>query len=202
MRNQESGLILTMNTISKISLAVFLTINTQIYAQTGKSITPVLQAFIQEILQNRVASNYKDFSVKNCPKHKIDWSSIIFRREKQNLNYSFAKGCDIEGSVSPQVLQTFPIQFKLRHLDKFEQIKGEAKLAPTLSTKPLLRLDLTSTEISSPKEKIRFNAYYETEIDPLSKKVIGKHLGGKIFIEEINGKAIKEEFPLPAAQLK
>ncbi|MFY7992511.1 MAG: hypothetical protein ACOVP4_04385 [Bacteriovoracaceae bacterium] len=191
-----------MNAISRITLAVFLTINTSAYAQTAKNISPVLQAFIQEILQNRAASKYKDFSVKDCPKHKIDWTSIIFRREKPNLTYTFAKGCDIEGTVSPQVLQAFPIQFKMRHLDKFEQIKGEAKLAPTLSTKPLLRLDLTSTEISSNTEKIRFNAYYETEIDPLSKKVIGKHLGGKIFIEEVNGKAVQEEFPLPAAQLK
>lgn len=183
------------------SLAILLTLSPVAQA-AAKNISPVLQAFIQELLQNRKASDYKDFSVKNCPKHKIDWTSIIFRREKQNLTYKFAKGCDIDGTVAPQVLQDFPIDFQLRHLDDFQSIKGKAKLSPTIAAKPLLRLDLSETEISSPKDKIKFSAYYETEINPLSKDVIGKHLGGKIFIETINGKAVKEEFPLPAAQLK
>ena len=192
-----------MKTNSRIILSIIcaLTLSTAEAATT--KISPALQAIIQEILQNKTAEAYKNFSVKECPKHKIDWVKIILRREKQTLSYKFTPGCDIDGSVSPQVMQDFPIDFKLRNLDEFSAIKGNAKLAPTFgSSKPLLRLDLNSTEIIAPKEKIKFSAYYETEINPLSKNIIGKHLGGKIFIEEINGKKMKEEFPLPPAQSK
>lgn len=189
-----------MKTISRLSLAILISFSFSPAQANTKKVSPVLHAIIQEILQNRIASNYKNFSVKKCPKHKVDWTSVILKRQKQNLEYKFAVGCDIEGTIAPQVLSNFPVNFKIRNLDTFQTIKGEAKLAPTLATKPLLRLDLSSTTISSPTDKIVFSAYYETEIDPFSKEVIGKHLGGKIFIEEVNGKRLKEELTLPPAQ--
>ncbi len=179
-----------------------LLISPNIKAESVQKLSPVLSAFIQEVLNNRSNSAYKNFSVKACPKHKIDWSALIIKQQKQTLTYKFAKGCDIDGTITPQVLAAFPIQFKVRNLDQFDSIMGEAKLGPTLSMKPLLRLDLINTETKSPKEKIKFDAYYEAEIDPFSKTVIGKHLGGKILVKEINGKAVKEELNLPPAQSK
>ena len=188
---------------SRLLLLTFIFCNYSM-AQTTPvhKLSPVITAFIQEILDNRSASTYKNFSVKNCPKHKIDWPGIILRQQKQSLTYKFVKGCDIDGTISPQVLTNFPIEFKIRNLDTFHTIKGEAKLGPTLSMKPLLRLDLNQTEIRSIKDKIIFDAFYEAEIDPFSKQVIGKHLGGKIIVKELNGKKIKEELNLPPSQSK
>lgn len=186
-----------------IALAIlFLSLITNSAFANKAKLGPALQAVIQEILQNRKAGSYKNFSVKDCPKHKVDWVKIILKRQKQTLTYNFAKECDLDGTVEPQVLEKFPLNFRLRNLDEFNSIKGEAKLSPTIASRPLLRLDLANTEMSSPKENIKFRAYYEAEIDPFSSKVVGKHLGGKIFIEEINGKKINEEYPLPAAQSK
>jgi hypothetical protein len=133
----------------------------------------------------------QQFAVHGCEEHKIDWMEVLMLKKSVELTYSFAKDCDIQGTISPMVIRPFPAELKLRNLKNFEQLKSENKITATLEARPVLMMEIISGELSGKSEKVKFTADYQVRINPLKPKdSIEENLGGVIRISEINGQKV------------
>ena len=52
------------------------------------------------------------FRVDACEKKKIDWMGVLMMRQSAELKFKFKEGCDIEGTIIPKILQSFPAGFR------------------------------------------------------------------------------------------
>lgn len=59
-----------------------------------------------------------------------------------------------------------------------------------LESKPILNIAMRSGILSGNKNNVKFEADYQVQINPMSKKAIDKNLGGELRISEINGKKV------------
>lgn len=135
------------------------------------------------------------FRVDACPKEKINWMNVLMMKEKATLNYKFQEGCDIEGTIEPKVFQSFPVSLKLRNIQNYNQVNTQNKVTAQIDSKPILNLEMREGFLIGPKSKVRFEADYKVQIDPMNPKKVDKNLGGELRISEINGKkvSIKEK---------
>lgn len=135
------------------------------------------------------------FRVDGCEKKKIDWMNVLMMREKAELNFKFKEGCDIEGTINPKILQTFPANLNLRNIQSYSRIETFNKVTANLEQKPILNLEMREGTLSGKLSIVKFEADYSVQINPMQDKVIQKNLGGEIRISEINGKrvSIKEK---------
>lgn len=135
------------------------------------------------------------FRVDGCEKKKIDWMGVLMMRESAELNFKFKEGCDIEGTIVPKVLQTFPANLNLRNIQSYSKIETMNKVTANLETKPILNLEMREGILSGKQSKVKFEADYSVQINPVEDRVVQKNLGGEIRISEINGKkvSIKEK---------
>lgn len=148
---------------------------------------------------HKPSKELKDFRVDKCEKHKINWMKVMLMQEKALLKFTFKDGCDIEGTIEPKVFQDFPAKLKLRHLENYDSIQSINKITAGLETKPILFLNMTSGVLSGAKAKVKFEADYQVQIDPMnSKKPVANNQGGEIRISEVNGQAtnIKEKIKI------
>lgn len=135
------------------------------------------------------------FRVDNCEKHKIDWMNVLLRKEEAKITFTFKEGCDIEGTIEPRVLESFPANLNLRNLQKYNRVETMNKVTANLETKPILNLEMRDGILKGPKSVVKFEADYGVRINPVGGKTVSENLGGELRILEINGKkvAIKEK---------
>lgn len=69
------------------------------------------------------------------------------------------------------------------------------KVTANLETKPILNLEMREGILSGKASRVKFEADYSVQINPVEDNVVQKNLGGEIRISEINGKkvSIKEK---------
>jgi hypothetical protein len=135
------------------------------------------------------------FRVDACEKKKIDWMGILMMHESAELNFKFKEGCDIEGTIVPKILQSFPATLNLRNIQSYSKIETMNKVTANLEAKPILNLEMREGVLSGKVSRVKFEADYSVQINPVENKVVQKNLGGEIRISEINGKkvSIKEK---------
>lgn len=131
------------------------------------------------------------FRVDTCEKHKINWGDVLMMRKSVSLDYSFKTGCDIQGSIVPKVLQSFPAELKLRNLDNYDKIQSQNKITAGLEAKPLLFLEMRSGVLSGKKGKVKFEADYQVRINAFKpNSPLEQNKGGEIRINEIYGQKV------------
>lgn len=167
--------------------------------------TPVrksLMALIDPIVRKSAPTSGKpasEFSLRNCEKHKVNWANVLLMKETASLRYTFAQGCDIEGVIQPAILQSFPVQLKIKNLEDFNRLKADNRITASFEEKPVLNLAVRSARLISKKGEIKFEADYAVKIDLTKQKdIIHEDLGGELRILEIDGKPVllKEKFKL------
>jgi hypothetical protein len=166
--------------------------------------TPIADAkkSIQSLIQPLMASNSnkrpsgtEKFRIDGCDQKKIDWMGILFMKESATLTYKFGPGCDIEGTITPKLFQSFPAKLKLRNIKSYSNLVTLNKITANLQAKPILNLEMTQGQLTGLKESLKFEADYSVQINPTAKNPVERNLGGELRILEINGKKsmIKEK---------
>lgn len=155
-------------------------------------------SLIQPLMAGNSSSRPKgteDFRVDGCEKKKINWMDVLFMRDTATLNFKFKEGCDLQGSITPKVLQPFPANLDLRNLRSYSRIETQNTVTANLETKPILNLEMREGVLSGKTDVVKFEADYRVRISPAEKKTVTENLGGELRISEINGKkvAIKEK---------
>jgi hypothetical protein len=157
-----------------------------------------IQSLIRPLLagsSKKVTKSDQEFRIDGCDQKKIDWMGVILMRETATLNYKFKKYCDIEGTITPKVFQSFPVKLKLRNIKSYSQVESQNKITANLEQKPILNLEMEEGLLSGKDAKVKFTATYKVQINPVADDTIEKNLGGELRIIEINGKKtnIKEK---------
>lgn len=128
------------------------------------------------------------FRVDGCEKYNVPWMDVLMLKSSFAMNFAFKEGCDIQGVVTPKVFQPFPASLKLRNISSFHQMDTQNKLNSTFESKPVLNLEMRDGKLTGKKGKVRFEADYEVQLNPMNKaNPIEKNLGGIIRITEIYG---------------
>lgn len=159
-----------------------------------RSIEALIQPLMAGTSKKRPTGTEK-FRVDKCEKHKINWMNVLLQKEEARMKFTFAPGCDIDGTIQPKVLQEFPANLDLRNLRSFKRVETINKVTANLETKPILNLEMRKGTLSGAKSKVLFEADYSVRINPVGDKTISENLGGELRISEINGKkvSIKEK---------
>ena len=129
------------------------------------------------------------FRVDTCEKEKINWMDVLFMRKEATLTYTFKEGCDIQGTITPKVFQPFPAKLALRHIDSYQEVQGQNRIMAQLESKPILNLEIREGLLTG-KHKVKFEADYKVQINPMEKNPVEKNLGGVLRILELNGKKV------------
>lgn len=165
-----------------------------VYAQgeiedAKRSVKSLIAPLMAGTRQHRPKGTEK-FRVDGCEKKKIDWMGILLMRSSATLDFKFKEGCDIEGTIKPKVLQTFPADLNLRNIESYSKIQTINKVTANLESKPILNLEMREGVLSGATSKVKFEADYKVQINPVEDKVVQKNLGGELRISEINGKKV------------
>ena len=151
-----------------------------------QSIKALIQPLIGQNATKRPKGTEK-FSVEGCDKKKINWMNVLLMRETATLDFKFKKDCDIQGSITPRVLKPFPAKLDLRDLQSYSRVETMNTITADLQEKPVLNLEMRDGTLSG-KHKVKFEADYKVQINPIAKNPVEKNLGGELRILEINGK--------------
>lgn len=155
-------------------------------------------ALIQPLMAGNSSARPKgteDFRVDQCEKKKINWMDVLLMKETAKLDFTFKEGCDIQGSITPKVLQPFAANLDIRNLRSYSRIETQNTVTANLETKPIMNLEMRDGVLSGKKDVVKFEADYRVRISPMEKKTVTENLGGELRISEINGKkvSIKEK---------
>ena len=151
-----------------------------------QSIKALIQPLIGQTATKRPKGSEK-FSVEGCDKKKINWMNVLLMRDTATLDFKFKKNCDIQGSITPRVLKPFPANLDLRNLQSYSRVETVNTITAELLDKPILNLEMREGTLSG-KHKVKFEADYKVQINPVAKNPVEKNLGGELRILEINGK--------------
>ncbi len=132
----------------------------------------------------------EDFRVDGCEKKKINWMDVLMMRETAKLDFKFKEGCDIQGSITPKVLQPFPANLDIRNIRSYSKVATQNTVTANLETRPILNLEMREGLLSGKKDIVKFEADYRVRISPMEKKTVTENLGGELRISEINGKKV------------
>lgn len=137
----------------------------------------------------------KGFRIDKCEKKNINWFNVMTMKEEVTMEFKFSPGCDIQGSLKPKIFAPFPARLDLRNIKSFSKMTSENRITATFENSPILNLEITAGELVGDKTKVKFDADYKLQINPLNPTGIEKNLGGELRIKEINGKkvSIKEK---------
>lgn len=155
-------------------------------------------ALIQPLMAGNATKRPKgteNFRVDQCEKKKINWMDVLLMRETAKLDFKFKEGCDIQGSITPKVLQPFAANLDLRNVRSYSRVETQNTVTANLETKPILNLEMRDGVLSGKKDVVKFEADYRVRISPMENKTVSENLGGELRIHEINGKkvSIKEK---------
>ncbi len=158
-----------------------------------KSIRELIRPLIGQNSTKRPAGTEK-FRIDQCEKKKIDWMDVLLMKETVTMNYKFKPGCDIQGSVTPKVFVPFSTELDIRNIQSYSHVKVTNKITANLQSKPILNLEMREGVLSG-KNKVKFEADYQVQINPTATNPVEKNLGGELRIFEVNGKKtnIKEK---------
>lgn len=157
---------------------------------------------IQELIRPLMAGSSKGrpkgtekFRVDGCEKTPIKWMDVLMMKSDASLTYKFKEGCDIQGTIKPKILQTFPAALELRNIQSYNKVESQNKVTANLDTKPILNLEMRDGRLSGKSAHVKFEADYQVQINPMTKNPVERNLGGELRITEINGKKtlIKEK---------
>jgi hypothetical protein len=159
-----------------------------------RSVIALIQPLMAGNSKNRPKGT-EDFRVDGCEKKKINWMDVLLMKETAKLDFKFKEGCDIQGSITPKVLQPFPANLDLRNLRSYSKLATQNTVTANLETKPIMNLEMRDGVLSGKKDVVKFEADYRVRISPMEKKTVTENLGGELRISEINGKkvSIKEK---------
>lgn len=134
------------------------------------------------------------FRVDACPQEKINWMDVLLQKKEVTLHYAFKEGCDIQGTITPKLFEVFPASLQLRNIPSYSKIETKNRVTANLEAKPILNLAMREGSLLG-KHKIKFEADYRVQLNPLSENLLEKNLGGELRITEINGKktSLKEK---------
>jgi hypothetical protein len=172
---------------------------TPLEASEVEDVRQSLKALLNSILQKSnkrptqaaAKSLLKEFSVENCENQKINWMDVILMKESATLTYTFRQGCDVEGTIRPAILKTFPTDLKLKNLQSFTRLQSENRINYSIESMPVMNLEIRSATLSSKRGKILFEADYGVRINPLkNENPVEENLGGQVWITEIFGKKV------------
>jgi hypothetical protein len=157
-----------------------------------------ITALIQPLIGNKIKQAPKgteNFRVDGCNKNTFNWIDVLLMKETIKLEFTFKDGCDIEGQITPKIMQPFTALLNLRNLESYSRIETQNKVSANLETKPILNLEMRKGVLSGKKNIVKFEADYRVRISPIEQKTVTENLGGELRIHEINGKkvSIKEK---------
>lgn len=155
------------------------------------SIKALLAPLLSEQLGRSKPNSAQKFRLDECQKHKINWGEVMLMQKEVSLDYSFKEGCDISGQIRPKLISHFPATLQVRNLSHYYKIESSNTVRPSLEKNPILLFEIRSGVLSGKKGSVKFEADYETNINPLdSKNPLNSTKGGEIRISEIHGKRV------------
>ncbi len=125
-----------------------------------------------------------------CEKHKIDWSSLILQQRPTTMEYTFREGCDIQGKITPQVFRSFPIDLKIKGLQRFDRIQATGTMSAELEARPVFKLQIREGILSGKNSRALFETDYAARPQVREGSTEMENLGGELRIREINGKSV------------
>ncbi len=125
-----------------------------------------------------------------CEKHKIDWASLIFQQRPTTIEFSFREGCDIQGKIIPQIFRPFPIDLRLKGLQRFDRIQATATMSAELEARPVFKLQIREGLLSGKNSRALFESDYAVRPQVRDSGTEMENLGGELRVREINGKKI------------
>lgn len=155
-------------------------------------------ALIKSLIKTKTVSKEIKFVVGKCDINKSKWAMLLLSKQSFKESIKFKKDCDAQGDFTANIETPFPVSLKLRNLKTFTDIKFNFLINLLYSPTPMIKIKMDQGHLSGKLDKIEFTANYSVEIDPLSKEIVKKDLGGIIFIKSINGKVINKSFPFKA----
>lgn len=160
---------------------------TQEIEEAKRSIKTLIQPLLPGAKRTKPAS-LKNFNINGCEKFAINWRDVLMMRTSVVLQYKFKEGCDIEGAITPKLLQPFPVALTIRNLPPYTKLETENKITASLETKPIMNLEMRKGILTGQKGAVKFEADYQIQINPISDtEPVEKDLGGEIRITEIYG---------------
>lgn len=155
--------------------------------EAKQSIKALIRPLVPGTAKERPKGTEK-FRVDACEKHKINWMDVLMMKKSVTLEFAFKPGCDIQGSITPKVLRPFPAVLKLRNLASYQKVESQNKITASLQSRPIMNLEMREGILFGHKGKVKFEADYSVQIDPLKpKSPVHRNLGGELRITEING---------------
>ena len=151
---------------------------------------------LEALLPFQKSTSTDGFSVEKCKIDKSKWMLLLVTKEPFTEKISFTQNCHIEGEYTAKMAIPFPVNFKLQKIDNFHQVKFNFLIQLLYDPIPLLKIEMQNGHLIGNKDNITFEVDYAAEIDPFSKEFIKKDKGGTITIKSINGKKVKEKFPI------
>lgn len=163
--------------------------NTKEIEEAKKSIKTLIQPLISGTRSQ--VSNVSGFRLDACDKHKINWADVILMRRSVTLSYKFKTGCDIQGNITPKVLQIFPAELQVQNLGPYKKVETENKITASLEMKPVMMIEMRKGKLSGNKGEVKFEADYQIQINPIADDgPMEKDLGGELRITEIFGSKV------------
>lgn len=170
-------------------LGTLILFTTLVWAEPNK-ITEDVKKLFAILLPGTSHHNQGQFKLDECPDYQIEWLQLALLKKSFTANYKFKPGCDIEGSFSPLMDQSFVVNLKIRNIADFETLKMNSllKIIPE-ENKLKLSVSALPSEVQSPKNSVKFSGDYAISVTPLDFENY-ENLGGEIQILEINKKKI------------
>lgn len=158
-----------------------------------------IQTLLLPIMAKTGQKPSHDFRIDQCEKYKIKIEDLLLSQKKMVIDYKFKDGCDLQGSISPKIMQEFPIKLDIRHAADFHQILSTNKITADLDFRPTMILESRSGLLKSKKGDVEFELDYRIKINAMAEGE-DKHedLGGEIRINKIFGEkvSIKEKIKI------
>jgi hypothetical protein len=165
-----------------------------------------MESNMKNLLLTLVSTNGKmdpnHFSLDQC-RIPMDKQVALFTRKIASFKHKlkFENGCDAQGTLEIQLGTPFPVDLKVRKLDRVARMQAEAKVDVGLQNGIQLRQDLNLSNgiLYDEKQAIiaKFNLSFERNLDfnPMRMSIYTSSNKGKVNITEFRGKPVKEEIP-------
>lgn len=147
------------------------------------------------------------FSTKGCKGRSQDWFNLFISKKKFYARYKFSRGCDLNGSWTPQLDEFFNVKFKVKNLIDFTNVQFDLLLSRSQTLQDIksgvqLSLKVKNGVIFNKSKRLHFNADYQGVVDPMnslfSKRLQLLSQQGEVHFTKLNEKEldIKESFQL------
>ena len=165
---------------------------TNISSVATKTATLAVREIFAVFVPGKASAN-RTFVVKKCDDKPIRWLGLAFMKQGFDASYRFANKCDVQGKFSPKMDVPFPVDFELRHLEKFNRVKFNLTITAAPSGDGVkYRLSAVEGVLSSSEETVKFHGHYFLLVNPYKKQAVESNEGGEITVESVNDKPINQ----------